>query len=159
MEAFVPWKGKEIVMESGEGRLKAQVIIDESIPSRLHLVPVFIASAVGKLGDLQMGEDTVFDLKLCLHEAVVNAIRHGNKEKSELPVHVVIKTENNEMIMEVTDQGKGFDFSRIPDPTTKENIGKLHGRGVYLIQSAMDGVKFLNGGRTIKMVKALKTNT
>ena len=132
------------------------VLIDENIPSTIHHVPVFIASVIGKLGRLHLDEDMLFDLKLCLHEAVVNAIRHGNNEKKELPVHVLVKKEKKEIIMEVTDQGKGFNFTRIPDPTTLENIGKLHGRGVYLIQSSMDSVKFLNGGRTIKMVKVQK---
>ncbi|MBF0511571.1 MAG: ATP-binding protein [Candidatus Omnitrophica bacterium] len=133
-----------------------KVMIDENIPSQLHFVPGFMARVIETLGVLELDEDTVFDLKLCLDEAIVNAIRHGNKENSELCVHVLVKQDKQDLILEVTDKGHGFDFSRIPDPTTEENIGKLHGRGVYLIQNAMDSVKFLNGGRTIRMVKSFK---
>ncbi|MBF0122881.1 MAG: ATP-binding protein, partial [Candidatus Omnitrophica bacterium] len=127
-----------------------KTIIDEQISSRLDLVPPFIAATVQKLTILNLNDETVFDIKLCLHEAVVNAVKHGNKEKNDLSVHVVVKADNREVTLEVTDQGDGFDFSQIPNPTSEDNIGKFHGRGVYLIQNYMDSVEFLNGGRTIR---------
>ncbi|MBF0503626.1 MAG: ATP-binding protein [Candidatus Omnitrophica bacterium] len=136
--------------------MSLNAIVDEKIPSRLHMVPAFVASVVKKLRDIQIDEDTLFDLKLCLHEAVVNAVKHGNKEKSDLTVHVLVKVSTKEITMEISDQGQGFDFNKIPNPTTEDNIGKLHGRGVYLILHSMDHVRFLNKGRTIKMVKALR---
>ncbi|MBF0486036.1 MAG: ATP-binding protein [Candidatus Omnitrophica bacterium] len=131
-------------------------IVDDNIPSKLDLVPGFITAVLEKLQVLHLDEDEVFALKLCLYEALVNAIKHGNKEKSDQAVHVIVKTNKKKIILEVTDQGHGFDFTRIPNPTTEENIGKFHGRGVYLIQNSMDSVKFLNGGRTIQMVKVIK---
>ena len=75
--------------------------------------------------------------------------------KGDLKVQVDIPKEDGRLTIRVTDQGKGFDFKDIPDPITPENLEKLNGRGLFLIQNAMDGVEFADGGRTIKMMKFL----
>ena len=132
-----------------------RTIIDDNIPSRLDLVTGFIAGVVQKLEALGVDAGVAFDIKLCLHEAVFNAVKHGNKQDSSLPVHIIVRMGDNSLTLEVTDQGRGFDFSVIPDPTTEENIGKYHGRGIYLIKSMMDKVTFSDEGRTINMFKRL----
>ena len=143
-------------MRQAEGvPVTLRTIIDDNIPSRLELVSGFIAAAVKKLEALGLDAAAAFDLKLCLHEAVFNAVKHGNKQDSSLVVHVVVKMGSEGLFLEITDQGQGFDFSVIPDPTTEENIGKYHGRGIYLIKSMMDTVTFSNEGRTIKMFKRM----
>ena len=86
----------------------------------------------------------------------MNAVRHGNKLNEKLNVEVVISLDNGHLSLEVTDQGSGFVPKRIPDPTTPENIAKLSGRGIFLIRKYMNKVRFVNGGRTIRMTKILK---
>ncbi|MBF0593377.1 MAG: ATP-binding protein [Candidatus Omnitrophica bacterium] len=136
--------------------LTTTTIIDEKIPSRLNLVSGFIAAVVRKLENLKLAEEVVFDLKLCLHEALVNAVKHGNKHHEHLTVHVLIKADHHQLLMEVTDQGEGFDAAAIPNPTADENIMASHGRGIHLIKSMMDKVTFLNDGRTVRMLKVFK---
>ncbi|MBF0569172.1 MAG: ATP-binding protein [Candidatus Omnitrophica bacterium] len=136
--------------------MSIKTIADERILSRLDLVSKFVDVLILKMETLRLDEEIVFGIKLCLHEAVVNAVRHGNKEKHDLSVRVVIKTEGKKITLDVTDQGRGFDFSQIPNPTTEENIGRFHGRGIYLMKSMMDRVTFLNEGRTVRMTKVLK---
>ena len=136
-----------------------RMIMDETVGSQLNLVTGCVAGAVKKLEGLGLDEATLFNVKLCLHEAMVNAVNHGNKSNRDLAVRVVIKADDHEIIIQVTDQGEGFDFSLIPDPTTEENIGKFHGRGIFLIQSTMDSVRFLEGGRTISMAKTFNKGT
>ena len=136
--------------------MNVKSIINEIIPSRLDFVPGFVDAVVRKLMALRLSEDVVFAVKLSLHEAVVNAVRHGNKLKGDTAVHVVVEMREKEIALEVTDQGDGFDFSVIPNPTSEENIGKLHGRGIFLIQGSMDSVEFLDRGRIIRMVKVIK---
>ncbi|MBF0484525.1 MAG: ATP-binding protein [Candidatus Omnitrophica bacterium] len=131
-------------------------IVDEIIPSDMALASDFVSGVFEKLLFLSLDDATVFNLKLCLHEAVVNAIKHGNKLNNALRVHIIINNETNKLIMEVTDQGAGFDHNALPDPTDEKNIMKYSGRGVYLIKNIMDDVKFINNGQTIKMVKVLK---
>ncbi|MBF0477877.1 MAG: ATP-binding protein [Candidatus Omnitrophica bacterium] len=132
------------------------IIFDQTIPSDMSGVTEFVSAVFEKLSFLSFDEPTVFNLKLCLHEAVVNAIKHGNKLNSKLRVRVIIKNEENKLIFEVDDQGEGFDPQSIPDPTAEENILKCSGRGVFLIKNIMDDVQFQNNGKTIKMVKLLK---
>ncbi len=128
----------------------------ESIPSRLDLIPDFIATMIEKLLYLPLDEESIFSVKLCLHEAVINAVEHGNKLDSHLTVKVGIAFEQDKLIIEVTDQGSGFNPRKVPNPTSPANILKMEGRGIYLIKNLMNKVEFLNGGRTIKMVKVVQ---
>ena len=130
--------------------------ITESLPSRLEIVPDFISSIIEKIYFLPLDEDVIFSVKLCLQEAVINAVKHGNKLNSDLMVDITIEVDENRLIIEVTDHGEGFNFRKIPDPTRPENIKKLEGRGVFLINKLMNSVQFLNGGRTIRMMKKVK---
>ena len=130
--------------------------ITESLPSRLEMVPDFISKTIEKIYFLPLDEDVIFSVKLCLQEAVINAVKHGNKLNSELMVDIVIDVGENQLTIEVTDQGDGFNFRNLPDPTKPENIKKLEGRGVFLINNLMNKVQFANGGRTIRMIKKVK---
>jgi len=129
--------------------------IKETIPSKLEIVPDSIAKLIERLHDLPLDEDVIFSVKLCLQEAVVNAVKHGNKFNEKLKVQIVISVEDGHLDLAVTDQGTGFVPKEIPDPTTPENIAKLSGRGIFLIKKNMNKVRFANGGRTIRMTKIL----
>jgi len=130
--------------------------ISETIPSRLELTPDLISSLVEKLYRLPLDEYMVFNIKLALQEAVINAVEHGNKLRDDLSVQVDIEADGKQLVIRVTDQGQGFDYQKIPDPTLPENIEKLRGRGLFLIRHAMDKIDFSNNGRTIIMTKYLK---
>lgn len=73
----------------------------------------------------------------------------------KLLVQVDITKEEGELIIQIKDQGEGFDYKNIPDPITPENLEKLNGRGLFLIQNAMDRVEFADKGRIIKIMKFL----
>jgi serine/threonine-protein kinase RsbW len=130
--------------------------ISETIPSRLELVPEFISSLVERLYHLPLDEYLVFKIKLAIQEAVINAVEHGNKMQSDLSVQVDIVADPQRLTIEVTDQGSGFDYTVIPNPTEPENIEKLRGRGIFLIRHAMNKIEFTNKGRTIRMIKYLE---
>lgn len=128
----------------------------ETIPSRLELLDGFVAGTIDRISPLTREPDDVFHVKLALHEAIVNAVKHGNKMDPDLSVRVDIDADSERVMIRVTDQGQGFDYKKIPDPITPENLEKLNGRGIFLMQNAMDKVEFADGGRTIQMVKFLK---
>jgi len=130
--------------------------IRETIPSKLEIIPDFISRMVEKLYALPLDEDVIFNIKLCLQEAVVNAVKHGNRLNEKLKVEVVISLEDDHLNLEVTDQGPGFVPKKVPNPTKSRNIAKLSGRGIFLIKKIMNRVRFVNGGRTIRMTKILK---
>ncbi|MBN1405979.1 MAG: ATP-binding protein [Candidatus Omnitrophica bacterium] len=102
------------------------------------------------------GEAVSFDIRLCLEEALINAVKHGNKNNKNLPIKVSYCISGGKFMASVEDSGNGFDYKKIPDPTTKENLLNTSGRGVYLIRRLMDEVSFNKSGSKITMVKYLK---
>lgn len=130
--------------------------ISETMISQVEFIDDFIDSLLERIFQTPKQHNSVFNIKLALHEAIINAVKHGNKMKQHLNVQVEIIKEDGQLTIQVTDQGEGFDFKKIPDPITPENLEKLNGRGIFLIQNAMDRVEFTDQGRTIKMMKLLK---
>lgn len=89
-------------------------------------------------------------------EVSTNAILHGNKLDAKKKVTVDIAIENNVLEFTVQDEGPGFDFTNVPDPTLPENIEKPHGRGIFLMNNLADEVSFKNNGSTTTLKFNLK---
>ena len=64
-------------------------------------------------------------------------------------VSLSFELDNNILTAVVSDQGAGFDYNNLPDPTAKENIEKTNGRGIFLIRNLSDGLDFQNNGSTL----------
>lgn len=131
------------------------MIINEKFPSRLEAIPEISVKLLGKIKDLLRREEA-FDVKLSLEEALVNAVKHGNKLDPKLFVEVTLEVIPGSLSISVRDSGKGFDFKNIPDPTCDENVHNPNGRGIFLIRKHMDKVEYSDCGRCIKMIKFLK---
>jgi serine/threonine-protein kinase RsbW len=82
-------------------------------------------------------------------EAVNNAIIHGNKLDESKLVQIEYEINNGELLFSVKDEGNGFDYRNIPDPTAPENLEKPHGRGIFLISHLVDELKFEDNGSKI----------
>ncbi|MDA8901271.1 ATP-binding protein [bacterium] len=87
------------------------------------------------------------EILIAMTEAVNNAIVHGNKLDINKMVDVSVQTEGPKLQFRVTDQGPGFDFENIPDPTAPENLEKPNGRGVFLMRQLADTCEFEELGR------------
>jgi anti-sigma regulatory factor (Ser/Thr protein kinase)/ActR/RegA family two-component response regulator len=92
-------------------------------------------------------------LKIALLEAITNAIEHGNKFSAKKTVRIQVKVNQEQATFTVKDQGPGFDYRNLPDPTKPENITKVRGRGVFMIYRIMDSVHFNEKGNEISMIK------
>ncbi|MBI4335349.1 MAG: ATP-binding protein [Candidatus Omnitrophica bacterium] len=103
-----------------------------------------------------INSDIVHDIKLAAEEAIINAMKHGNRCNENLSVMVDFEYNNEKAAIAVQDEGTGYDYARVPDPTLDENVTKGHGRGVFLIRRLMDEVHFNNSGNRVEMVKYLK---
>lgn len=99
----------------------------------------------------EIGEDNFGNILIAVTEAVNNAIQHGNKFDPQKNIHISFKSNKNQISFMVQDEGNGFDFTRIPDPTAPENIEKPHGRGIFLMNSLADKVEFADDGKTVKL--------
>ncbi len=84
-------------------------------------------------------------------EAANNAILHGNKLNEGKDVNILFKWTTAKLVLEVTDQGHGFDFSDIPDPTAPGNVEKVNGRGVFLMERLSDELSFKENGRKVNL--------
>ena len=98
-------------------------------------------------------DETVFAIRISLEEAIVNAIRHGNRLDATKQVYVESHTAPGRCEIIVEDEGPGFDRHCIPDPTREENLCRPSGRGILLIESYMSDVRWERGGRRLWMLK------
>ena len=92
------------------------------------------------------------NILIALSEAVNNAISHGNANVFEKNTLVVSSLEKKKLVFTITDEGKGFDFSQLPDPTAPENIEKPQGRGIFLMNHLSDGVTFEEPGNKVEII-------
>lgn len=84
-------------------------------------------------------------------EAVNNAIIHGNKLDESKEVKLEYSVEDNIICFKVYDQGEGFDFNNLPDPTLPENLEKPHGRGIFLMKHLVDEIAFYDNGKVVEL--------
>jgi serine/threonine-protein kinase RsbW len=94
------------------------------------------------------------DVEIALREALANAIIHGNDENPRKHVHVSCRCKRDEVSIVVKDEGQGFDFNKVSDPTAPENIRSVRGCGIYLMKALMDEVHFEEGGVVLHMRKS-----
>ncbi|MBI3511703.1 MAG: ATP-binding protein [Bacteroidetes bacterium] len=94
-------------------------------------------------------EDHYGNILVAVTEAVNNAIQHGNKLDPGKKVDLSFSADERRLSFQVSDQGEGFNFTSLPDPTNPENLEKPNGRGVFLMKHLADKVEFSNEGRTV----------
>ncbi|MBI3873148.1 MAG: ATP-binding protein [candidate division Zixibacteria bacterium] len=100
-------------------------------------------------------ESLVTDLAIVATELVNNAIVHGNRSDVRKTVSLTIQFTGRDVLIRVADQGTGFDPAAIPDPLAEENLLREVGRGVFIVRSLMDEVRYEQdpGGGTVVVVR------
>ncbi len=122
-----------------------------SIPSlteNIRIVESFIDNAKEKL---QINDDIYGNIMIAITESVNNAIIHGNAGDKSKNVELSCAIEDNVVVFYVTDEGSGFDYTTLPDPTAPENIDKPGGRGIFLMKALCDELQFQEEGRKVKL--------
>ena len=92
------------------------------------------------------------NFRVGLTEALSNAMLYGNNSDPQKRVRVEVTVRVEEIAVRVTDQGVGFDPTTVPDPTLPDNISKSGGRGIFLMRSLMDEVRFNDQGNSVTLV-------
>jgi serine/threonine-protein kinase RsbW len=127
------------------------VIEKLSVPSDLSSVSI-VESLIDRVcGSLGVHEDAYGNILIAVTEAVNNAVIHGNCFDTSRLVDVEVVDMDEKLCFIVKDQGKGFDFSNLPDPTAPENIEKENGRGIFLIKNLADDLVFDDNGRVVNI--------
>lgn len=96
-----------------------------------------------------LSEDVYGNVLIAVTEAVNNAIIHGNCFQSAKKVSVLVSEINSKIRFTVKDEGNGFDYNNLPDPTSPENIEKENGRGIFLIKNLSDEMSFDDPGNVV----------
>lgn len=119
-----------------------------SNPKNVSRVEPFVEGVFEKYA---LNPDMYGNILISLTEAVTNAIIHGNDKDENKYVKVELLKHTHQLAFQVSDEGIGFDFDSLPDPTSPENLLKLGGRGVFLMKQLSDNVVFLDNGRTVEI--------
>ena len=112
------------------------------------MIESFIDNAREKF---QLDDDIYGNIMIAITEAVNNAIKHGNQSDSSKNVSLSLSLDDSLIKFIVEDEGQGFDFENLPDPTAPENIEKPGGRGIFLMKHLSDEVRFKEGGRIVEL--------
>jgi serine/threonine-protein kinase RsbW len=127
--------------------------IEFEFPSTLALMSIvldYLMKRVEKLGVVDAKQSNLF---VALDEAIVNAVKHGNKYDSQKLVRIAAEVSRKEARFTIEDEGEGFDVKNIPDPLDPQNLFKTSGRGVLFIYNIMDEVNYNDRGNRLTMVK------
>jgi serine/threonine-protein kinase RsbW len=93
----------------------------------------------------------IFGMRLALEETIVNGLKHGHKYDPGKRVVVRYRVGPEQVLVEVKDQGPGFDPSRVPDPTAPENLERPSGRGLLLMRSYMTWIRYNGQGNAVTL--------
>jgi serine/threonine-protein kinase RsbW len=119
-----------------------------SLSENIRMIESFIDNARERF---QLDDDIYGNIMIAITEAVNNAIKHGNRSDSSKNVSLSLSMEERLIKFRVQDEGPGFDYANLPDPTSPENIEKPGGRGIFLMRHLSDEVEFKEGGRIVEL--------
>lgn len=126
---------------------EGEVVFSAAWPSRLDRKEEIVGLLQERfLAQAWVGEDDAYWLQLCLEEAVINAMLHGNEGDPRLEIRVEIRHSGKDWILVISDQGDGFDVSDLPDVDEEEALLLEHGRGILLMREWLDDLRYYRGG-------------
>jgi serine/threonine-protein kinase RsbW len=137
------------------GKMQKQQLELDSASESIHIVEKLIDAICS---NYKVNEDHYGNILVAVTEAVNNAIYHGNKSRPNKKIHVTFASSAKAISFTVRDEGEGFDFKNLPDPTDPKNLEKPTGRGVFLMHRLADDVKFSEKGRCVSLSFAIIAN-
>jgi serine/threonine-protein kinase RsbW len=130
-------------------------ILEMEIPSQLPDKDIVLDALLRELRarSFLRGDDEEMKLRLVLDEALVNAIKHGNKFSLAKKVRGGLYETDAQWSLKIEDEGEGFSPRDVPDPDDPESLLLEHGRGIVLMKSMMDDVRYYRGGSCLVLVR------
>ena len=119
-----------------------------SLPENVRIVESFIDNAKEKF---HINDDVYGNIMVAVTESVNNAIVHGNKCDKDKNVNISLEMGDHALKFIIEDEGPGFDYQNLPDPTAPENLLNTGGRGIFLMQNLCDKVEFFNEGKKVEL--------
>ena len=119
-----------------------------SLSENIRMIESFIDNAKEKY---HLDDDIYGNIMIAVTEAVNNAIKHGNHSDSTKNVSLALSFSDGLIKFRIEDEGIGFDYEDLPDPTTEENLEKPGGRGIFLMKHLADEVSFNEKGKVVEL--------
>ncbi len=111
-----------------------------------------VEKAIDELSlELDLSDEVYGNVLVATMEATNNAIIHGNRSDPDKEVKIEIELREKELMVHIEDQGQGFDHMNVPDPTAPENIEKINGRGIFLMERLSDEILYMEEGRIVEL--------
>ena len=120
-----------------------------SVPESINALENLIEEIADKY---QVSDDTFANMMTCLNEALNNAMIHGNKQDPNKKVIINAEIDGRRITWTITDEGSGFDYVHLADPTSPENLEALTGRGVFIIKHLADQCVFNATGNEVELL-------
>jgi serine/threonine-protein kinase RsbW len=134
-----------------EANVQTSELYTLQLPSKPESITL-LENLIEQIADKHnVSEDTFANMMTCLNEIAINAIVHGNKLDESKKVIVNAEVDSKRVIWTVTDEGAGFDYDHLPDPTAVENIENLTGRGVFIVKQLADQCVFNTRGNEVEL--------
>lgn len=157
LNRFLPQNIKRAEI-AGKDFLRTRVTAEKKeiiLPSRIESIERAATAVAGAVAEAGVDEIASFGIDLAVREAVANAVKHGNELDETKLVRILFETSPEQFEITIEDEGGGFDFKNLPDPTDPANLLKESGRGAFLMRSFMDEVRWQRGGSVVTMTKNL----
>ena len=136
-------------MSKTENKLMETIKIQiPAMAENIRMIESFIDNSKDRF---HLDEDLYGNIMIAVTEAVNNAIKHGCKGNSDKSVSISLSLTNNAIKFRIEDEGRGFDYNNLPDPTAPENLEKPSGRGIFLMKHLSDEVDFIDNGRVVEL--------
>jgi serine/threonine-protein kinase RsbW len=124
-----------------------------TIQSSHELVHKLCSDILAHVRHNNFSQEDIFGIHLALEEALINAVKHGNKLDPHKRVSVKYNIIADKFEISITDEGDGFKPEEVPDPRCGQNLYKITGRGLLLMRSYMDSVEYNKIGNCVRMTK------
>ena len=122
---------------------------DLNIPADLGSLRL-VEKAIDELSmEFNLSDEVYGNVLVATMEATNNAIIHGNNSDPNKNVKIEMLMDQKELMVHIEDQGHGFDYATVPDPTAPENLEKINGRGIFLMERLSDEILYLENGRIV----------
>lgn len=141
-------------VDPGEPPAGGRQVFCRSWPSRADLREDILAEVAATLTvpGWVLEQDQAW-LRLCLDEALTNALYHGNEGDPHLLVTVTVAVDERDWRVLVADQGNGFEARQVPGQNCQADLEREHGRGIRLMQEWLDALRYWRGGRVVELVR------
>lgn len=123
------------------------------LPSDLRIIEAAVTYLVGRCRAFAFGGSRLnLNFRVGVTEALANAVLYGNRSDPAKLVRVEVALDPSCVVLDVVDEGPGFDPAGVPDPTLPANLDQAGGRGLFLIRELMDEVQYNDRGNAVRLV-------